>query len=424
MRVLLASFDLFNDVGGGQTFYRNLILRNPQIQFTYLRTPGSEEVSLPDNVESIVCMNRNPTAPPGSWSFDLDVPGWLYRSFARANDVAAAVARQRFDRVDLPDYEQFGLFLRDAFDHHRVPVDRVVLGMHGRVSTSFSLNWSIDDRDCMNLAQLENMQYQTVDARYFISAMYRDEWLAIDQVPAHLLDPLWFFEVPRLQAYQCRVGPPDLNFVGRCEKRKGPDIFIHLAWWLPRSYYRTANLIGPQHGFGNGTSTDMYLQAMIRNRRLADVNLVRCMTPAELAQVYATKSVTVIPSVYDTLNFVALESLLAGCPTAVGSGAGVGRYLRERFPGLPFEVIDVNNWYESVPRLAAILRDYGDHRQSLRNAIAEQDFRPRGPKLIDVYETPPAYDRVVRARVSQWYERLMRCAPITQRGSEATARSA
>ena len=36
MHVLLTSFDLFKEVGGGQTFYRNVILRNPEIQFTYL----------------------------------------------------------------------------------------------------------------------------------------------------------------------------------------------------------------------------------------------------------------------------------------------------------------------------------------------------------------------------------------------------
>jgi len=148
------------------------------------------------------------------------------------------------------------------------------------------------------------------------------------------------------------------------------------------------------------------------------------MTPAELAQVYATKSVTVIPSVYDTLNFVALESLLSGCPTAIGSGAGVCGYLRERFPNLPFEVIDVGNWYESLPRLEAILRNYADYRQCLREAIVAQDLQPRGLQLIDVYQTPPAYDRVLRARVTKWYERLVSCVPVTPEGLQRHARCA
>jgi glycosyltransferase involved in cell wall biosynthesis len=423
MDVLLASFDLFKDVGGGQTYYRNLILRNPQIQFTYLRGSEPLDAPRPQNTRAIPCPNRFLT-PPETSPIDLEVPRWLYRGFARANDVALAVAGHRFDVVDLPDYEQFGLFLRDAFDHHHVSVDRIALGMHGRVSTSFALNWSVEDRHCIDLVHVENLQYQTVDARYFISASYQEEWRAIDPVPTHLLDPLWFFQVPGLQPYEDRPGPPDLNFVGRVEKRKGPDIFIHLAWWLPRSSYRVANLIGPPNLDRNGTSSNVYLERMIRNRRLTGVDLVRCMTPAELAQVYRSKSVTVVPSVYDTLNFVALESLLSGCPTAIGSGAGVCRYLRERFPELPFEPIDVVNWYDSLPRLEAILGNYLEYGQHLRAAIAAQDLQPRGPHITDVYQAPPACNQVQSTHVTDWYQRLSRRASRSNKGHQHQARCA
>jgi glycosyltransferase involved in cell wall biosynthesis len=423
MHVLLASFDLFKDVGGGQTFYRNLILRNPEIQFAYLRSSEPSDAPRPKNARAIPCPSQFIT-PPDSSPFDLEVPHWLYWRFARANDVASAVAGDRFDVVDLPDYEQFGLFLRDAFDHHRVPVDRIVLGMHGRISTSLALNWSVEERDCIDLVQAENLQYQTVDARYFISASYREEWLDIDPVPAHVLDPLWFFDIPRLQAYQDRTGPPDLNFVGRFEKRKGPDIFIHLAWWLPRCGYRTANLIGPPNHDRNGTSSNVYLEKMIRNRRLTGVNLVRCMTPAELAQVYSSKSVTFVPSVYDTLNFVALESVLSGCPTVIGSGAGVCRYLCERFPEVPFEPIDVANWYDGVPRVEAILRNYLEYRMQLHDAVSRQDVQPRGIQLTDVYQASPACDAVQSARVADWYRRLSRFTSKSGEGHQWKRRCA
>src|SRR5262249_50880080 len=191
----LASFDLFNDVGGGQTFYRSLIGRNPQIQFTYLRSSEASDAPRPANARAIDCPTRFAPQPESS-AIVLEVPNWLYRSFSRAWNVAYAVAGQHFDVVDLPDYEQFGLFLRDAFEHHRVSVDRVVLGMHGRISTSLLLNWCNPSRDCSELIKLENMQYQAVDVRYFYSAMYRDEWRAVDPVPAPLVDPLWFFDVP------------------------------------------------------------------------------------------------------------------------------------------------------------------------------------------------------------------------------------
>ena len=423
MQVLLANFDLFKEVGGGQTFYRNLILKNPQIQFTYLRDSEHPDAPRPPNSQTVPCRSRYVPLELSS-SILLEVPEWLYYSFARARDVAKAVAGQRFDVVDLPDFEQFGLFLRDAFEQHRVSVDRIVLGMHGRISTSQELNWFAPARHCSELTLLENMQYQAVDVRYFYSAMYREEWRSVDPVPAPIVDPLWFFDVPRLLPYEDRPGPPDLNFVGRSEKRKGPDIFINLAWWLPRSSFRSAKLIGPQNYDPDGTSSDTYLRQMIQNRRLMDVELVRCMTPTELTQVYGTKSITFVPSVYDTLNFVALESLLSGCPTAIGSGAGVCRFLSERFPELPFEVIDVVNWYECIPRLQAILTDYPEYRMHLREAIANQDLQPCGPQLIDIYQTPPAHDRVLCDRVSDWYARLAGAVPTMPDEFQLRARCA
>ena len=36
MKVLIADFDLFKKTGGGQTFYRSLIKKNPEIDFYYI----------------------------------------------------------------------------------------------------------------------------------------------------------------------------------------------------------------------------------------------------------------------------------------------------------------------------------------------------------------------------------------------------
>ena len=55
MKVLLASFDLFKGVGGGQTLYRNVILRNPQIQFTYLRNSEPPGTSRPRHAQTVAC---------------------------------------------------------------------------------------------------------------------------------------------------------------------------------------------------------------------------------------------------------------------------------------------------------------------------------------------------------------------------------
>ena len=61
MEVLLTSFDLFKDVGGGQTFYRNLILRNPEVQFTYLRDTSPQTHRAP-RTRRLCRVARNSTA--------------------------------------------------------------------------------------------------------------------------------------------------------------------------------------------------------------------------------------------------------------------------------------------------------------------------------------------------------------------------
>ena len=53
MKVLIADFDLFAKVGGGQTFYRNLILKNPEINFYYTIRQEARDIQRPANVQVI-----------------------------------------------------------------------------------------------------------------------------------------------------------------------------------------------------------------------------------------------------------------------------------------------------------------------------------------------------------------------------------
>jgi hypothetical protein len=196
-----------------------------------------------------------------------------------------------------------------------------------------------------------------------------------------------------------------LNFIGRTEKCKGAHLFLQLAWWVPRALYRQAAVIGPDIIFENGDSTSNLLRGMDKVRR-NDVQFHRCMTPSELSALFASKSITVLPSLYDTLNLAALESLLSGCPAMISSGAGVCRYLRTRFPEIPFETFDINNQYVNVPRLEEMLRDYSRHRAHLEAQLSKSDFRPQGINLEEAYSTPPTFDLAARVQLEQWYEQM------------------
>ena len=130
------------------------------------------------------------------------------------------------------------------------------------------------------------------------------------------------------------------------------------------------------------------------------------MTRSELVELFASKSVTFVPSRYDTLNLVALESLFSGCPTAIGSGAGVCRFLEESFPEVPFIKIDVNNIYESLSEIDAVLNNYDQYRQNLVDQISSSTFTANDPMLGEIYQDSVDFNTEIREELNQWYSQL------------------
>lgn len=407
MRVLIVGFDLFASVGGGQTYYRGIIARNPDIQFFYLQDKEAADAPRPPNVrplpyrEVYTGCDFVEHAEPGAPAYAID-------DFLLAENVAAAAAGLSFDAVDTPDYYRAGAFLPAALHRHGVSHDRLVLSMHGVISTTQALNWGGDGNLPRGLADLERLQYATADIRYFISPTYQDEWRVISDRPSHLLDPMWAFTPsPRLR-FSDDPHPPSLYFVGRTERRKGPHYFAQLLWWLPPGSYRDAAIVGPDSFDHHGNPSSQALREMLRSRQLEDLARVsRSMNAAELSRVFASKAVIFAPSQYDTLNLVALESLFAGCPTVIGNGAGVCEYLRRRFPSIPFLEFDVRRFYSNLPLVEDLLSGYTSHREELDRAVRAVDPTPIGPGIGDIYTARPTADRAARARCEAWDRKFL-----------------
>lgn len=407
MRVLIADFDLFRTVGGGQTFYRAIIEQNPQIDFSYLIVNESQSALRPANARPI---RYQQTYLDRHWTHYYDVlpPRWCLPAFLKASNIARSISGQRFDVVDLPDYEPFGYFLPAALAHHGVGAERVALSMHGVISTTIGLNWSSVGEQRIALELQEESQYRCVDIRYGLSLSYLDEWRCRSPLPSLYLSPLRFLKPPR--PLPTRLGgAPDLNFVGRTERRKGPDLFADLVWWLPSEAYGRARIIGPPSVDTRGVSSDEHLKRFLANRRGAKpVEMVPAATPEELARLFAGRGLTVLPSRYDTFNLVALESLFAGCPTAIGNGAGVCRFLDETFPQVPYIKIDMQSPFTALGEISDVLCDYDRYRSGLIAALQSASPRIEGPSLSEIYSSPAAFDREARLETSDWYDRLIK----------------
>ncbi|WP_374282450.1 glycosyltransferase [Novosphingobium sp.] len=374
MKVLLILVDLYKDVGGGQTVYRKIIEETPDVEFFYFRSQEPADAKRPANARAIPLAPRRElvvNAPPPH-------PEHLLGGLNEADSYARSVAGRSFDIVELPDFFTCGAFLRAAFAHHGVKVGRTVLSLHGNISTSIDLNWSSPGDRTFELQQLERLQFDSVDAVYGISRRYIAQWQ--EQVPREVsfLDPAHF--VPRSKRESWKAEPdtlPSLYCIGRSERLKGNDLFVELARWTNPNLYRTAEHIGGvDRTEGIASSTRLSNFADVRQ---ALVSYRGTLTHDALLDLFAHKSLVVLPVRFDTLNLVVLEALFAGCPVMVSTKAGVCDYLDEFHPKLPYTKIDLEDFYGALPQLEDLLQNYDQHRQALNRALDRNSPWPSKP---------------------------------------------
>src|SRR6266404_5518306 len=148
MKVLLIATDLYRNIGGGQTVYRRLIESAPEVQFFYFREGEPERAARPSNTTAISLSIRLKLKVLGAPPY----PAFKLAHLQDADRFARSVAGQHFDIADIPDYFAFGSLLRDAFAHHRVTVDRIVLAMHGNISVSLEMRGALAATTCSSSA--------------------------------------------------------------------------------------------------------------------------------------------------------------------------------------------------------------------------------------------------------------------------------
>jgi glycosyltransferase involved in cell wall biosynthesis len=408
MKVFIADFDLFSKVGGGQTFYQRLIETNPNIQFYYLIDQENFNNKRPNNAHVFPYKQTYIKADLKNFSDELPLD-IIARPFLFASNVAASVTQENFHIIDCPDYQQYGIFLGPALAHYHVKFKKIILSLHGKISRSLQLDWYVNQEDVKALDFAEKLQYQVVDIRYGISKDYLEEWQQLIDINAYYFNPLHFLEIlPKNFPKITNNSPekPSLNYLGRKEKCKGSDIFVNLVGYLPRYLYSHANIIGPDSELKNGKTSQHYLQEML-DLRLSDISLLPQIDKQEINKIFKTKSITFLPSRSDTLNLIALESLFAGCPTVIGNGAGVCRFLEDNFPQIPFVKLDVHNIYNCLDELVNILENYDDYRQKLINALKLQSLEIKDLPLDDIYSQSIQTDLETRKKLANWYQQLI-----------------
>lgn len=389
MRVLLPAVDIFNSIGGGQTFYKQLISSNPNIEFSYLVRTESADTQRPKNSNIIKYDYKYPNLHSINPSFDFSpIPTWARHAVSNAANIAYSARGQKFDIIDIPDWEQYGCFLRFFLNHYDVKFEKIALSMHGNVSTTLYTNWDTSHHDYSSTEFQERAQYLGTDIRYAISQFYIDEWEKKTNIKADYLHPFTFFKPDKPRPYKKTSERPSLLFFGRTEKRKGADFLVHLAWMINKKLQKKAHIIGPSVPLENKTTSKDTLNNLIKTRNM-DIE-VRDGVPQEtMRELFAQTNLTVLPSRYDTFNLVALESIFAGCPIVIGENTGVVGFIKKEFPGLPIHVLPTDDLKTSIKILEHAIENYDQDRQEIAKILESYDpSNFKSKSLANIYEQP------------------------------------
>ncbi len=396
-KILVCEFDIFRSVGGGQTVYQNIIKRSPNDTFYYFVTSAEPELGRPANARPIPFHHF--------YAFNANIPrsqAHFFHAFRESMDMARsaydALGEVKFDVVDTPDYRQNGLFLRHALEAHGLSVGTLALALHGTLTSALTLAWPWTDDPSRFFAQLrlrEHLQFRVVDARYAISEFYADELRQHARFPINMLDPLAVIRETQLTPSAPEDRAPDLLFIGRRERRKGPDLFADLAWWLSPGSFRRLIYIGGEGVNHQGADSSSILDGVTRRRRVRP-EFLPPVGQGELQKLLREKSLVLVPSRYDQFNLVALEALLDGCPAVISKHAGIAGFIEQRLPQLSWLLVDIGcDRGASVPA-RAILEDYDRKRSELIEVLQSAQLAPDFASLQRIYD--PANERDRRAQ--------------------------
>ena len=369
MKVLIAELDVFSNVGGGQTAYQNLVGFHPEIQF-YFYSSGAAALNLPKNVSSI------PYIPCFDFSSFTDGKhSLIHNAIVLASNLAVSAQGNQFDVVDSADYHFYTPFLRSAFQKYNVEVGRYFLALHGDMSTTVKMNWPGHrsfDNDVEQMQELERLAYQSADLRYGLSSRYlKMKKTSFPELKTSYLSPLLFFKpFPLIEEFDEINKDVELNFIGRQEKRKGPDLFIDLIWELESKYTTQVSLIGAESSSWDGINSNVYLVNYVKNR-FKNAKFKKSMAHGALWEIFKRRSITFLPSRFDSFNLLAIESLFSGCPTVIGSGAGVCDYLDQEFPGVPYLKVDIENSFDSANKIRDLITHYTRYRKNLLRSLTK-----------------------------------------------------
>jgi glycosyltransferase involved in cell wall biosynthesis len=414
MNVLLACPGIFEQIGGGQRFYANLILNNPAIEF-YCGVDRAPAGIVPRNARCLRLTDAH-RRQPESFRPDLIPAGSPIeplrdnaKELAYLLDLAASMPAMSFDVIDVPDFLPLAVYLPECLRYFGVDFARLALSMHGTLSMGLRDNWDANLDDLAALIEHEELLYRCCDIRYGIGRQYIAGWEQAHGLPAQLIDVAKIYRIHDAapapsQAPETSGEAPSLCFIGRQEKWKGPDLFLEMCSRLPRDAFADVRMYGPSVVLHGHDSLEE-LRRLARHRSLDLIHEV-IEPEAVAARMREERMVVVLPSRCDPFNLVAVEALLNGCPTVVSTRCGVCDFLDTAYPGLPYVKLDPDDLFGCYDQILALLTNYDAARVALTDYLGGAKPGNYGTTLGPIYAGEPQFDAAAREVISERFGAL------------------
>lgn len=384
MDVLIADFDFFSNAGGGQTYYRKLVERNPSIRFHFFtRNSNLEDYDISQSpvlpINAFPILYKTDTRLPSlirliSEKFPFITPEIIYWLIDESANMSYSVSGKTFDVVDIPSFRPILLFLTAMFKYNNVQCKKYVLSIHGWSHKAIHFSWEREKLQSIitSLLTVEKSCLDSADIRYEISKFSLIETSNITAYSLlyydihNVLDSIY----PKSKTLETTANNdiPDIWYPARLDRQKGVDLFLEIVSRLPKNLYRNINICGPD-GEERGRTWSNRVYSLAKQLEI-DIVYHGCLSRDEvIKQVFSKPNYCIFPSRYDSFGLAITEALFSGCPVAASEQCGASHFLREEYPNIPFTLFDVNNLDIAVSKISQDLMIYSQLRKKLQESI-------------------------------------------------------
>lgn len=370
MKILFLTTDLYlNVAGGGQELMRKIIESIPQFTFFYFVEKESIDYNRPLNCTVIKFQKLVDVKVENDHTLNTT----NLSALKIANQFGRSAKNFEFDIVEIPDYNFFGSYIRSAFKKNNVQFKVLIINLLGNISSTMKMNWANTSSSKIHeLIELEKMQFLSSNFAYSLSSRYIKEWQSYTNKVIFNLNPLNLINSSKQleQIDKLNYIKPNLLFLGRFEKRKGPDLFIDICSKIDKKLYENILLYGDDDYSDNGKSAINHINNLSKKHNIT-IQTFKSVSNIELLQLYKGNNVLILPVRYDTFNLIALDALFSGCLLFVSNKAGFCDFADEKFPNLKYYDFDIDNFDQLKDKIEDVLRNYNSYKYELINDLSK-----------------------------------------------------